>query len=798
MALGFAAAFSLASLLSSCANIYADHCADAANAEKADDGLKSCDGGFLSPKVQRAGVYKGDDSPRLWTNEDPRRGGFDTSALNVPPGARRGAASGRSAGGAPVAGSMGSDRGDYPADPKTQAADIASIRSVTSIKFDPDEQVEVKFENDKLEYFLQQMLRGALGVDYLPPANIEGSITFRTEQPIPKRQVLQVVRDVLARNGLEMRLFDGVYHIDKPEVLAALGQISTSGRAGERMTRLVQIKKGSASELAGLVRQLVPEDVTLGTDGGDKILIHAQPGDIDKVAELITSLSEGGFGEDRLTIIHLRSAAPEYVVGKLTEVYRGHKEASGDVPTLVPLENQQAILIATKDRRLMEEIKATALRLDTGSGVDDTSLRIIALKHLAADELAPLVSNAVGATGAAATGQANGRGYQGGQAGQGQNWEGQGGQSSGLPAAPLTVPPTSQGVPGFNLGSALSPEGGTSVNGKDEAGQGSAPNSGVGVAPTASTGSSGRNGVGPSVKIVADTRSNALWVYSNYAMFRRISDVVKILDVPQAQVVIEATVAEVDLNDDLQHGVQAFLTYRGITTRSSTDPNPATASTPGQNSTTSGSGGVAHIGLTLGPGASADVVLSALRSVTNTKVISTPYLMVLDGKTARLQIGDQVPIASTTQTATITGTVTVTQQIQVKDTGVILEVTPKIKADNSASLGIDQRVSQVKSAPATGTVDLNPTISTQEIKSDILVQSGRTVLLGGLIKESVQKTDGGIPGAMNLPVLGDLFKQHTDTLIRQELIVMITPRVIRHSSEIENITRLLRSQIPIR
>lgn len=368
---------------------------------------------------------------------------------------------------------------------------------------------------------------------------------------------------------------------------------------------------------------------------------------------------------------------------------------------------------------------------------DDVADRVIPLNHLAADELAPLLKDVFVTT---ATGRTGARGSRGRQA---QSIGHQGGQSLEL-ARSGTAGLSSQVV--------------------------------------------GR----PAVKIVADTRSNALWVHSTSAVFRRIGDVVKILEVPQSQVVIEATVAEIELNKQLEHGVQAFLSSMGVVTaRSSTDPDPITASTPGQTNTTSGAGVVGHFSVDRGPGMTADVVLNALRSVTNTKVISTPYLTVLDRRAARLVIGDQIPFSSARtigdpllSAPAIGGNV----MIDVKDTGLVLEVTPTIKTDNSASLTIDQRISQVNVQLA-GTNDATPTISTQHIKSDILVRSGRTILLSGLIKEDVRKTDhAAIPIAIEPPFAGDLYdlyKLHSDPIIGQELIVIMTPRVIRHFSEIK-------------
>jgi general secretion pathway protein D len=291
----------------------------------------------------------------------------------------------------------------------------------------------------------------------------------------------------------------------------------------------------------------------------------------------------------------------------------------------------------------------------------------------------------------------------------------------------------------------------------------------------------------PAVKIVADTRNNAVMIYSTFALFKRVREVLRSLDVPQAQVVIEATVAEVNLTDDLEKGVQWYLQSSNLTARSSSDPKPVDGAR---------SGAFIHGSIPLG-NVQVDVVINALQEITTVKVISSPYLTVVDGKTARLVIGDQIPFSTRTQNATLsTGATTVTEEVTVKDTGIILEVTPRIRADNSVVLNVNQSVSKPQDSAQHG--NLTPVISTREVKSDIVVQSGRTILLAGLIQDRLDKTENGIPVARNLPVVGHLFKQTTDKGTRVELIVMITPRVIRSASQIENIARLLRAQQQIR
>jgi general secretion pathway protein D len=279
-------------------------------------------------------------------------------------------------------------------------------------------------------------------------------------------------------------------------------------------------------------------------------------------------------------------------------------------------------------------------------------------------------------------------------------------------------------------------------------------------------------------RIVADEKSNSILVYSTYSDFKRMRELVQTLDVPQAQVVIEATVLEVDLNTTLETGVQFFLQSNGIVLGSGI---PAGNQAPSR-------GGVLGVGTTVG-NVTVDAVLRVLREITNLRVISSPYLTVVDGQSARLVIGDQIPFASTTQTSNNAGNVTVTQQVEILDTGVVLEITPRIHANNAVNLSIVQSVSTPSTESEANR--LTPVVATRDISSQILAQSGHTILLGGMIQDRAERFETGTPGAADLPVIGKLFKQEQVRVQRTELLVLITPRVVRSSSEIDGITRLL-------
>jgi general secretion pathway protein D len=169
-------------------------------------------------------------------------------------------------------------------------------------------------------------------------------------------------------------------------------------------------------------------------------------------------------------------------------------------------------------------------------------------------------------------------------------------------------------------------------------------------------------------------------------------------------------------------------------------------------------------------------VLDALSQVTETKVISTPRLLVLSNQMARLQVGDVVPIITQSATSTITSNPLVLNNVTYKETGVVLEVTPRVNAGGVVTMDVNQAVSSVVPT-TTSTID-SPTIQQRRLTSTISVKSGETVLLGGMIQQANNRNSSGIPLLNELPGIGALFGTRRGNAGRTELIMLMTPHVI--------------------
>lgn len=273
------------------------------------------------------------------------------------------------------------------------------------------------------------------------------------------------------------------------------------------------------------------------------------------------------------------------------------------------------------------------------------------------------------------------------------------------------------------------------------------------------------------IKVTADPGANKLVIRATRSEYALIEQALRRLDTPLAQVYVEATIAEVRLGGELSKGVRWFLQAGGISGGFSDASNGAVAPAfPGFNFAIQ----VPQV----------DLVISALESHTDVRIVSTPQLTVVDRETATIQVGDQVPIITkSVQDASGGGTV-IANDVTFRDTGVILKVTPQIRSSNEVLLAIAQEVSRV--VPTTSSQIDSPTISQRKVESTVLVPDGTAIVLAGLMSNSEEGSQGGLPGT-KATLLENIFGSKKETAARSELIVIIRPVIIRDRTDLRDI-----------
>ena len=288
-----------------------------------------------------------------------------------------------------------------------------------------------------------------------------------------------------------------------------------------------------------------------------------------------------------------------------------------------------------------------------------------------------------------------------------------------------------------------------------------------------------------SIEIIADDVRNALVVLATPQDYKMVAEAIKKLDVIPLQVLIEASILEVSLRDDLSYGVEWFF-KNGLGDKR------------GRGTLDLGDSGISA----LSPGFSFTVIdaadqvrvaLNALQNESEINVLSSPSLMVLDNQTAMINVGDEIPVPTRQSVSNIDPTSPTVNEIQFRQTGVTLTVTPRVNSGGLVTMEIKQEVSSAISTTSSN-IDA-PTIQQRQIESVVAINSGETIVLGGLIQNTQTENEGGLPGLHRIPLIGKLFGQTSNENRRTELLVLITPRVVRNRNEARSITNEFRNKL---
>lgn len=683
--------------------------------------------------------------------------------------------------------------------------------------------VSLSFEEAPVAQVVRTVLGDILKVDYVLHPPLTGSVTLMTRAPVPPDQAAFLLESALQANGLGMvRDARGTYHVGRPDALRAIGmgavRQATSGGTlpPGHGAIVVPLQYIGAAEMASILRPMMPPDAIVRVDSLRNLLVLSgtrtqAEGWLDMVntfdVDLLKGMSVGVFPLKHASVqeveaaLSLVSGAPPAASAAGTAARPATAPAAGAAAAarttgslaalaegntlfgalrIMPIERLNSILVVTPRAAYLDEARRWIERLDQPSdNGGEAQLFIFKVQNGNARHLATVLAGIFGGMGASSTGAsgvAPGLGaVVGSSFGQG-----------GLPNA--------FGNTGSLLGGALG--GRTGSAGLGGIG-GAAAGGGLGGRNTGSLGG-GLQGqqamqqpAAPAIaaigniRVMADELNNAILVWGTRAEYNKIEATLKRLDLPPTQVLIEATIIEVTLGDTLNYGVQwAFNDSR-------------------EGSSYTGAGNISGLtngllgGVTQGfsyilrNGGNTRAVLQALSDKSQLKVISSPSLMVLDNHTAAITVGNQQPIRSAIITSDLSNTTTST--IQYKDTGVGLTVTPSVNSGNLVSMQVDQTVTEV--GDTVQGADGQPAFLQRQISSKVAVRSGESIVLGGLIRDNSNSGKTGVPLLQDLPVLGKLFGTNRANNTRTELLVVITPRVVRTDIDIREVSEDLRDRL---
>ena len=510
------------------------------------------------------------------------------------------------------------------------------------------------------------------------------------------------------------------------------------------------------------------------------IIIQGNAADRSAAIETVLNFDADWMSGQSVGIYPVANSTPEPIISELERIIdAGEGGISQNVVKLQPIARQNAILVVSRKPGFLKTVSTWITRLDKSG----TSAKVYRMRYGDARQVAALlndifVSGSSGAADSPANQLAPGAGI---AASSSSRSNATSNPPIGAPnAAP--GPQAASGSPSNFETRFADSSGGRPGSGSFTTGRG-----GLALSGSGSGGGNSAVPILPNVRIAADAVNNSLLIYANPENYRIIERTLQQIDRPQLQVAIDATVAEITLNDTLSYGVQFYLNSKDVGLKPNQGSLLNTAANVVINRALPG------FNFLVGAEAQPRVILDALRSVTDVKVLSTPSVVVVDNQFASLQVGDQVPI--TTQTAQVVNVANapIVNNIDYRNTGVILRVAPRINANGNVLLDVEQEISAVANNAAAGS--LTPTISQRKVRSSISVASGQTVLLAGLISERHDRSRQGIPGLSDIPFVGDFLAQQSGTLSRTELIIFIRPQIIRNGVDAARVAEQLRSKM---
>lgn len=680
------------------------------------------------------------------------------------------------------------------------------------------------FEDAPVADVVRTVLGDIMGVPYVLHPPIAGTVTLASRNAIPPDQAVFLLESALQANGLALaRDARGTYHVGRADMLRNIG--SDVRQASPRAPLspgfgaiVIPLNYIGAGEMASILRPMVPGDAIIRVDTVRNLLVMngtrtQAEGWLELVntfdVDLLKGMSVGVFPLKHASVKEIEAALRLVSGGSAAPAGGATGGAAGSVGTqagaagrgqagnagaaasavlgegnplfgalrIMPIERINSILVVTPRAAYLDEARRWIERFDqpTDSG-GEPQLYIYQVQNVNAKHLANVLSGIFGGQTSSMGNVANSGVAPGLSTATGNSF----GQSSFSGSGfGNTNSFSGSGLSGGNFGGSFGNRIGTQNSGVNSLGNRNNQNNGGQQQQAVAAASIG------GIRVMADELNNSVLIWSTKAEYSKIEATLKRLDLPPTQVLIEATIVEVTLGDNLNYGVRWLF------------------SDGWDGSSFSGAGNVGGFkdsdvsGITQGfsyllrKGGSPRAVLQAISEKSQLKVISSPSLMVLDNHTAAINVGNQQPIRSAIITNDTSGNTADT--IQYKDTGVGLTVTPSVNAGNLVTMQVDQTVTEV--GDPVSSANNQPAFLQRQISSKVAVRSGESIVLGGLIRDNTTTGKTGVPLLQDVPVLGKLFGSNRNNNTRTELLVVLTPRVVRSDIDIREVSEDLRDRL---
>lgn len=632
--------------------------------------------------------------------------------------------------------------------------------------------VSFNFDNVDLYDFVS-VVSEITGVNYVIAPGVSGKITVQTTGKVATADVLPLFQTVLDVYGLAAVKSDNLYKIlpsgkarqDRIEVYVGKGAQAIP--AEDRLIiQVIPLDYMPAARMADILKPYISAQGSTTIHGPTNALIFTElASKIRSLLALVDVFDVDVFAKAGVKIYPLKHARAEDLAKELEKIYKGMNisdpSKEGGVE-FVPIERLNSLLVISSTPKLLASAEGWLSQLDVETKEAGVRIFVHNLEHSKASEMASLLNQLYGKSDQKPR----------------PRTERAPGEAPQVPGQPPRQP-----TPRRELEQLTSPLG--------------------------------------EVEIVAYEATNSLVIRATPTDYRIVERTIKELDARPRQVLIETLIAEITLDKATEFGIQWTLTHfthdsistNTKTTTTTTDGKTTTTRTttrlerglkkilsgledaaPALDRTKTGLGSIVNLGSTGGTTFSLlkridrnllDVTLDFLASASKVNVLSSPHIVATDNKEARIEIADEVPVRTSASTGETSGS-RVVESFQFRDTGIILTVTPHINSKELVNLEVAQEVSEVGKENFGGSN--NPSFQKRQAKTTVLVQNGDTLIIGGLIEETLKHTDNGIPFLKDIPLIKYLFSNRTDSLSKTELMITITPHVISTDEDAQAIT----------
>lgn len=611
----------------------------------------------------------------------------------------------------------------------------------------------LNFESVEIRDVVKAVLADMLGLAYVIDPAVQGTLTLHTARSLPREAVLPAFEEALKLSGVALVAGTAGYQVLPLQGAARVAPVGRGGAGAGYRVVLVPLRYAAAADIQRVLEPIVPAGTVAQADPQRNVLMLAgTEADVSRAQRTINLFDVDWLRSQSYGLFPLQYTPAKTVATDLESVVGGKGPLAGHV-RVTAIEHLNAILVAAPRLADVTATRSWIERFDRGRDQTTPRLFVYRVQNGRAQDLARTLTAALGRPG------------------------------SGTPSSPSQGPDDAPQLP-EGLGSPapatrLRTAGGG--GGGLAAAPGPIPSVLLGNMPGADN--TGQTGSPSDMRISADESNNALLIVTTPERYQQVEAALAQLDIVPLQVMLEASIAEVNLTNQLRYGIQYYFRSGNFSALASG------VAAAGLGTSTGG------LSLAILNGADIGAILDLLSSITRIRVISAPKLVVLNNRTASLQVGDQVPIATASAVGVVTNNAPIVNTIQLLDTGIILRVTPRVNQSGLVLLDLAQEVSA--SVP-TNTSSINsPTIQQRRVATSVAVQDGQTIAIGGLIRDSRNRSRSGIPLLKDIPGLGFLFGQTSDQLDRTELIVLITPHVIRDARGADAATDELRAKLPL-